>query len=644
MRSVRIRRATGSSAASGAPGARESVGVMRARYRVLPRDANCAGAFSGRGASAPVAVRSPARGGALVASRGRDLVPRLGRPRPAPLSRGAPMPSRPTAPLPAGPVGPPGEPPPRTIAGFHPNVVALGLTSFFTDVSTEMLIPVMPLFITATLGASVASLGLIEGIAECTASALRLVSGRVSDAIRRRKPFLIAGYGGSGVWQTGVALAGPGAPPLGLRRAARLRPRLRRDRAAEAVLDRRLRRLRRVQDVHGARRLVARHARTALRRPGREGAAQSAARRAHRGLDRGRRPGPRVRPPPCHGHVRRGARAARGVVAPRPLVRARRRGLSPHLPGLGAPRRARGRGARAARARAAAQAPHRGGGTRRPRAARAPLRALRLRRRALPARQLEHRVPAAPRAARGLERGRRGAPLPRVQPRLGVVVAPARTALRPGRPPAPAARGLPRIRGELRRGRVLADADRRRGRVPGARRPQRAHRGPGAQPHYRSRAARPAGHRVRHLPRRRGRGAPAREPRRRRALGARRPAGAVRVRGHARARGRDRVRDAPARASRTNRAPCLSRASSLASRRSSPGCREARASWWGPGTMRRCSARARATTSWRARTRSSRAGTSAASSSRPWRSACGSPPRTSRTWRRWRPSRAWGCG
>ena len=38
--------------------------------------------------------------------------------------------------------------------GFHPNVIALGLTSFFTDISTEMLVPVMPLFITATLGAA----------------------------------------------------------------------------------------------------------------------------------------------------------------------------------------------------------------------------------------------------------------------------------------------------------------------------------------------------------------------------------------------------------------------------------------------------------------------------------------------------------
>ena len=106
---------------------------------------------------------------------------------------------------------------PRRWAGFHPNVVALGLVSFFTDVSTEMLVPVMPLFITATLGASVASLGLIEGIAECTASTLRLVAGRLSDRIGRRKPFLVVGYGLSGVCKTLMALARSWPMMLGFR-------------------------------------------------------------------------------------------------------------------------------------------------------------------------------------------------------------------------------------------------------------------------------------------------------------------------------------------------------------------------------------------------------------------------------------------
>ncbi len=109
------------------------------------------------------------------------------------------------------------EPAARGIAGFHPNVIALGLTSFFTDISSEMLVPVMPLFITATLGASVASLGLIEGIAECTASVLRMVSGRVSDRIGHRKPFIIGGYGLSGVCKACMAFAGTWPAMLGLR-------------------------------------------------------------------------------------------------------------------------------------------------------------------------------------------------------------------------------------------------------------------------------------------------------------------------------------------------------------------------------------------------------------------------------------------
>jgi MFS family permease len=114
------------------------------------------------------------------------------------------------APAPAGPPG-------RTLFGFHPNIIGLGLTSFFTDISSEMLVPVLPLFITATLGASVASLGLIEGVAECTASLLRLVSGRVSDAFGLRKPLVVAGYGLSGACKTCMALAGSWPAMLGMR-------------------------------------------------------------------------------------------------------------------------------------------------------------------------------------------------------------------------------------------------------------------------------------------------------------------------------------------------------------------------------------------------------------------------------------------
>lgn len=106
---------------------------------------------------------------------------------------------------------------PRRVFGFHPNVIALGFTSLFTDISSEMLVPVMPLFVTATLGASLASLGLIEGFAEATASILRIVSGRIADEPSRRKPLVVAGYSLSGVTKTVMAFASSWPWLLGLR-------------------------------------------------------------------------------------------------------------------------------------------------------------------------------------------------------------------------------------------------------------------------------------------------------------------------------------------------------------------------------------------------------------------------------------------
>ena len=107
-------------------------------------------------------------------------------------------------------------------AGLTRNVVALGAVSMLTDVSTEMIIPVLPLFVTTVLGASVASVGMIEGVAECTASVLRLGSGWLSDRIGRRKPFLAFGYGLSAVAKGALALAASWPAVLGLRFADRV--------------------------------------------------------------------------------------------------------------------------------------------------------------------------------------------------------------------------------------------------------------------------------------------------------------------------------------------------------------------------------------------------------------------------------------
>lgn len=91
-----------------------------------------------------------------------------------------------------------------------PTVWALGWVSFFTDVSTEIIYPLLPVFLTVTLGASMAFVGLIEGIAESTASLLKIASGWWSDRVRKRKPLMIAGYGLSALTRPLIALATTG--------------------------------------------------------------------------------------------------------------------------------------------------------------------------------------------------------------------------------------------------------------------------------------------------------------------------------------------------------------------------------------------------------------------------------------------------
>lgn len=88
------------------------------------------------------------------------------------------------------------------------NVVVLGIVSLLTDVSTEMVYPLLPLFLTTRLGASPAIVGLIEGIAESLASLLKVSSGYASDWFGRRKPLAILGYGTSTIGKVVLYLAG----------------------------------------------------------------------------------------------------------------------------------------------------------------------------------------------------------------------------------------------------------------------------------------------------------------------------------------------------------------------------------------------------------------------------------------------------
>jgi MFS family permease len=119
----------------------------------------------------------------------------------------------------------PGASPPPARAlfdGLSRNVVALGAVSLLNDVSSEMIIPILPLFVTATLGASVVSLGVIEGVAECTASVLRIGAGRLSDRVGRRTPFISFGYGLSAIAKGAMAIAASWPAVLGLRFTDRL--------------------------------------------------------------------------------------------------------------------------------------------------------------------------------------------------------------------------------------------------------------------------------------------------------------------------------------------------------------------------------------------------------------------------------------
>ena len=75
----------------------------------------------------------------------------------------------------------------------------MGLVSFFNDIASEMIYPLVPIFLTSVLGAPVSIVGLIEGVAESVASILKVISGWLSDKWRRRKPFAVSGYSLSAV-------------------------------------------------------------------------------------------------------------------------------------------------------------------------------------------------------------------------------------------------------------------------------------------------------------------------------------------------------------------------------------------------------------------------------------------------------------
>jgi MFS family permease len=110
---------------------------------------------------------------------------------------------------------------PAAIAARAPrlgrNVLVLAAVSFLTDASSEIIYPLLPIFLTTVLGASASAVGAIEGAAETTSALLKLASGWWSDRVRRRKPLVVAGYALASVARPLVAIAQSATQVLAIR-------------------------------------------------------------------------------------------------------------------------------------------------------------------------------------------------------------------------------------------------------------------------------------------------------------------------------------------------------------------------------------------------------------------------------------------
>ncbi len=95
----------------------------------------------------------------------------------------------------------------KIFEGITRNIFILGLVSLFTDLSSQMVFPLIPLFLTTVLGAGAYAVGIVEGAAETTASLLKVVSGYWSDKIKKRKPFVLFGYSLSSITKPLFAFA-----------------------------------------------------------------------------------------------------------------------------------------------------------------------------------------------------------------------------------------------------------------------------------------------------------------------------------------------------------------------------------------------------------------------------------------------------
>ena len=109
-----------------------------------------------------------------------------------------------------------------SFSNLKPNVLFMGVVSFLTDVSSEMIFPLLPLFLTDVLGARTTIVGLVEGIGDSTATLLRIPSGILSDRIKKRKALTVWGYSISTIAKPFMYFATSWGIALGVRFADRV--------------------------------------------------------------------------------------------------------------------------------------------------------------------------------------------------------------------------------------------------------------------------------------------------------------------------------------------------------------------------------------------------------------------------------------
>jgi MFS family permease len=107
-------------------------------------------------------------------------------------------------------------------SGLTRNVVILGFVSLLNDGASEMIYPLLPAFLTSILGAGPEAIGVIEGVAESTASLLKLYSGYISDRMKQRKGWVVAGYSISNVIRPAISFSTSWVHVLALRFADRV--------------------------------------------------------------------------------------------------------------------------------------------------------------------------------------------------------------------------------------------------------------------------------------------------------------------------------------------------------------------------------------------------------------------------------------